>query len=248
MRKRRLILTVLVAVACFLAIQLPGASPALAATTTTQDTSTGTGANQVQYTGSSWTHCGGCSVATDDSSYYYGYTVGNSYTLRFTGTQIAVYAPTDTSGGIANVTVDGAAAGAVDFHTAGTPANGVRWTSATLASASHTVVFTISSSTNSSGNVVLFDKAVATSGGSATTSQLIGAGVADPYEFGSWLGKSLQVWETWNTFPDWATMQGIPSVHQYFTGEGSAPFNKRWTDGMPCIVAQSGKVDRKRVV
>jgi hypothetical protein len=230
MRMRRLILTVLTAMAMFFAIQMPGAAPASAAATTIEDTAIGTGTNQVQYTGSSWVHCGGCSVATDNSSYYYGLTVGDSYTLRFTGTQLTVYAPTDTSGGIANVTVDGSSAGTVDFHTTGTPTNGVRWTSATLSSAAHTVVFTISSSTNSSGHVVLFDKAVvASSGGSFATSQLIGAGVADPYEFGTWLGRSLQVWETWNNYPDWTTMQGIPSVHQYFTGEGTAPFNKRWT-------------------
>ena len=231
MRKRRLLVTVLTAVAMFFAIQMPGAAPASATTTTIEDTAIGTGTNQVSYTGSSWVHCGGCSVATDNSSYYYGLTVGDSYTLRFTGTQIQVYAPTDTSGGIANVTVDGTSAGTVDFHTTGTPTNGVRWTSATLTQASHTVVFTISSATNSGSHVVLFDQAVVTSNGTggSTISGLLGAGVADPYEFGTWLGKSLQVWETWNNYPDWTTMQGIPSVHTYFTGEGTAPFNKRWT-------------------
>ena len=223
-----IIASVATALVALAALLLPiGGGTAFAATTTIQDTAIGTGLGQVQYTGASWTHCGGCSVATDDSSYYYGFTVGDSYTLRFTGTQVQVYAPTDAAGGIANVTVDGTAAGTVDFHTTGTPANGLRWTSAQLASANHTVVFTIGSATNSGSHVVLLDKAVVTSGTPAT-SQLIGAGVTDPYAFGTWLGKSLQVWETWNNFNDWGTMQGIPTVHQYFTGEGSAPFNQRF--------------------
>ena len=68
----------------------------------------------------------------------------------------------------------------------------------------------------------------AKSGHQPHPSQLIGAGVEDPYEFGTWLGRNLQVWQTWNNFPDWATMESIPSVHQYFTGEGSAPFDRRF--------------------
>jgi len=242
MRKRPLILTVLT-VAGLAAVQLPGASPAMAATVTIQDTQAGTGINQVEYTGSSWTRCGGCGPATDDASFYYGYTVGDSFTLRFDGTQIAVWGPTDNGGGIADVTVDGAAAGTADFQaTDGTPADTQVWTSAVLPAGEHTVVFTISSATNSGSNVVLLDKATVTTDVLSTGPQLppdpsahkpnpdklIGAGVEDPYEFDAWLGRNLQVWQTWNNYPAWSTMENVPPIHQYFTGEGPAPFDKKF--------------------
>lgn len=51
----------------------------------------------------------------------------------------------------------------------------------------------------------------------------------DAYAFGAWRGTPVEVWETWNNFPDWATMERIPSVHDYFTGEGPSPFNRRFT-------------------
>jgi hypothetical protein len=44
----------------------------------------------------------------------------------------------------------------------------------------------------------------------------------------SWLGRPVDVWETWQPH-DWGAMEGIPTVHQYMTGEGPAPFDKRWT-------------------
>ncbi len=57
---------------------------------------------------------------------------------------------------------------------------------------------------------------------------LSGAGTYDPYTFGSWRGRQVEVWETWNNFPTWGEMRGVPSVHQYFVGKGSAPFNRRF--------------------
>lgn len=57
---------------------------------------------------------------------------------------------------------------------------------------------------------------------------LSGAGVEDPYAFGTFRGDPVQVWETWNTYQTWAEMEEIQSVHMYFTGEGQAPFNVRF--------------------
>ena len=210
-------------------------------TTTVEDTTTGTTVGTIQYTGGSWTRCGGCSVATPNDSYYYGYTVGDSYTVRFHGYRLEVYSPTDPDGGRASVTVDGGAATTVDFYAAGTSTNGLRWTSPTLADADHTVVFTIISATSSSANVVLFDRAEATTGGTppppppppgGTAPALSGAGVYDPYSFGAWRGGPVQIWETWNNFATWGEMESIPSVHTYFTGEGTAPFNVRFPGAM----------------
>ncbi|WP_433176315.1 helix-turn-helix domain-containing protein [Actinoallomurus sp. CA-150999] len=136
-------------------------SPA-ATTATIQDTAIGTGVGTVQYTGRSWTRCGdggGC-VTTPDHSYYFGYRVGQSFTVRFRGSQIKVYAPTDLAGGIARVTVDGRPAGTVDFR-ASAAINGLRWTSANLADGDHGVTFTIGD-TDRQDNVVLFDRAEVT--------------------------------------------------------------------------------------
>lgn len=61
---------------------------------------------------------------------------------------------------------------------------------------------------------------------------LSGAGTYDPYAFGDWRGRPLDVWNTWNTFDTWPEMRGIPSVRRYFTGTGQAPFNRRFPGRM----------------
>jgi hypothetical protein len=134
----------------------PAVNPVMSSTI--QDTSIGTGPGTVRYSGASWTRCGGCDVATGDSSYYYGYTSGQSYTLTFRGVQLKLYAPNDTHGGIARVTVDGgpAATTRVNFLTSGIRANGLRWDSGILPDGVHTVTFTIEPGSN---QVVLFDRA-----------------------------------------------------------------------------------------
>jgi hypothetical protein len=133
-----------------------GATPAK--TSTIEDTHVGTGAGTVEYTGGSWTRCGGCDVATGNSSYYYGYVAGESYTVTFRGVALKVYAPSDKDGGVARVTVDGRppTTATVAFLTSGTPTNGLRWDSGLLPDGLHRVVFTIQPGTD---EVVLFDHA-----------------------------------------------------------------------------------------
>jgi hypothetical protein len=136
----------------------PQASPDLTRSVRIEDTATGTGVGTIEYSGGSWTRCGGCNVATSDSSYHYGFEAGQSYTVRFRGMQLKIYAPSDKHGGVARVTVDGqpAATPTVDFLTSGTQVNGLRWDSGVLADGVHEVVFTIQPGTN---EVVLFDRA-----------------------------------------------------------------------------------------
>ncbi|HEV7761403.1 MAG TPA: hypothetical protein VGO78_20500 [Acidimicrobiales bacterium] len=219
-------------------------------TSTIEDTAIGTdagaGAGSVEYAGGSWTRCGGCDIPTDDSSYYYGYEAGQSYTVRFTGVQLQVFAPDDLHGGVAEVTVDGDAAATptVDFLD-DDPANRLVWDSGRLDDGDHAVTFTVRPGDT---EVVLFDRAdvytlpdgpavtptapppgpgpgPGTGGGGAA---LLGAGVHDPYELAGWLGRPVDVWETWQGH-SWGEMEGIPTVHQYMTGEGPAPFDRRWT-------------------
>jgi hypothetical protein len=225
-------------------------------TSTIEDTDIGGEPGMVEYTGGSWTQCGGCNIATDDSSYYYGYEAGQTYTVRFRGVQLKVFAPDDLAGGVAEVTVDRqpAATPTVDFLTSGTPVNGLRWDSGVLADGDHAVTFTILP--GRPDNVALFDKAeVYTNEAGAPAPEqpeepaappppaqsqagvapgLLGAGVHDPYEFASWLGRPVDVWETWNNDDPienttWELMESTPSLHANWTGEGDVPFNVRWT-------------------
>jgi hypothetical protein len=143
---------------------LPGSGQAKAGTTTTviEDTATGTTTNKVQYTGSSWTRCGGCSVATSNSSYYYGYTIGNQVTVRFNGTKIKMFGVKESAGGMASVAIDGSVVGNIDTYSASQQAGAI-YESPALPAGNHTIVLTILAQKNSASvaNVVSFDKAEA---------------------------------------------------------------------------------------
>lgn len=231
--------------------------------TVIEDTDIGTGPGTVEYTGGSWTQCGGCDIPTDDASYYYAYEAGDAFTLRFAGARIVVVAPDDAVGGVAEVTVDGAPASVptVDFAAADPEhrTSDVRWDSGPLEPGEHAVTFTIRPTEH---QVVLLDRAevhsvagdpVPPPDGTTTTTTtttaappadpppadpappaggnapaLLGAGVHDPYEFAEWLGRSVDIWETWQPQTSWADMEGLWTIHQYMTGEGEAPFDRRW--------------------
>ena len=140
----------------------PGAGPT-GRTAVIEDTTVGSSTGTVEYTGSSWTVCGGCDVPTPNNSYRYAYVVGDSLTVRFHGSQLKVYSPAEPHGGVAQVTVDGKAAGTVNFC-AETKANGLRWTSAPLDDADHVATFVISGATGCVEHVVGFDRAEVTTG------------------------------------------------------------------------------------
>ncbi|HVU67282.1 MAG TPA: malectin domain-containing carbohydrate-binding protein [Ktedonobacteraceae bacterium] len=394
-----------------------GIARAATLTGTIENTATGSGTGQVQFTGSDWTVCGGCGVDTGNNSYTYAYTVGSSSTIRFSGGQAKIWGVKESAGGIASVTVDGVSKGSIDTYAA-SQTSAVIYDTGQIGSGTHTVTLTITGKDSSSSATVLsFDKAdiysadptptpttppatptttppvgtqsvsinaggaatgsfvadtdfnqgnqysdtstsitttgvtnpapqavyqscrwaasftytipnltagasytvrlhwaeltwqtvgarkfnvaingatvlsafdvYATAGyktalvreftaiangsgqiviaftqagadnpfisglevlgnGSATPTPtptltptptstpggapgLSGAGVENPYTFGTFRGTPVQVWETWNTFESWTDMEAIQTVHTYFTGEGSAPFNVRFT-------------------
>jgi hypothetical protein len=154
-----------------------------------ENTVIGTGNDQVQYTGASWTLCagGGC-VASSSGSYHYGFTAGQTMALRFNGARLVLWAPSDTSGApAAPVTVDGQDAGTINFSTTGTPVNGERWDSGVLGTTNedHVVVVTIPGVGN---RVVLFDKAdiyEITAGGSTVSAPLASTNAATSITSGS---------------------------------------------------------------
>lgn len=127
------------------------------------DMTVGAGNSQVQYSPGmfpvgSWTQCAGCSVPTPDSSYVYGYTAGDTMTLRFNGVRLVMFAPDDNNGAASpTITVDGTPA-SISFFQAGTTTNGIRFDTGVLgaSNANHTIVITVPAGPNP---VVLFDHA-----------------------------------------------------------------------------------------
>lgn len=169
--------------ATFVASSAPSA-PTVELDHSFENTATGTGNDQVQYTGASWTLCsgGGC-VSSSGGSYHYGYTAGQSYTLRFNGARLVIWAPNDTSGAAAAaVEVDGQAAGTANFYEAVSTnrVNGVRFDTGVLGDTNqdHTVKITIPPTGN---KVTLFDKADVyrvTAGGGTVTAPTVTSAAA----------------------------------------------------------------------
>jgi hypothetical protein len=137
-----------------------------------EDTDIGVVNDTVEYTGASWTHCAGCAPLTPDNSFYYGYTAGQTYTVRFNGTRLVIYAPNDLNGAAAAaVTVDGVPEGTANFFAAAEPrSNGIRYDTGVLAAGNHTVVVTVPTST---AKVCLFEHADVYIGSGTTTETFI---------------------------------------------------------------------------
>lgn len=86
---------------------------------------------------------------------------------------------------------------------------------------------------------------------SARPPALSGAGVHDPYAFGAWRGKPVQVLETWNNYPTWDQMEKLGSIknflstgdfHQRFPGVMSFA-QPMWALGQNAAVCNSGAND-----
>lgn len=72
--------------------------------------------NAFQYSGSSWTYCGGCDQNASGGGYRYAYRTGDRATLKFTGTGLRLLAFTEPPGGIGRISIDGATPVDVDFY------------------------------------------------------------------------------------------------------------------------------------
>ncbi|SNQ45680.1 conserved exported hypothetical protein [Frankia canadensis] len=133
------------------------AAPAL--TATIEDSSVGTGTNQVAYAGT-WTVCGGCIPTTPNGSFRYSSAANATATIRFTGTQIKFYGIRETHGGVATVSIDGGTPGVFDTYAA-TSSNPLVYESGVLANTTHTAVLRNLGQNNppSDGFVVGFDRA-----------------------------------------------------------------------------------------
>ena len=134
--------------------------------TSVNDDVTGTGTNQFDYSGT-WGYCSSCSEANGlyDGDNHYSDTTSSSVSFTFTGTQVELFGVNSSDSGIADVSVDGGTAVAVDLYSATRTEDVAFFTSATLSSGSHTVTVTVTGTKNSSSSNywVCMDRALVTS-------------------------------------------------------------------------------------
>lgn len=121
---------------------------------TVDDTVTGSGQNQIAYAGA-WGSCSPCngdpaSPALYNQSNHWSNGTNNTAVLAFTGTQVRLFAVTDTNGGIAAVSVDGGAETPVDLYGSSRVGNSPVWASPTLSPGSHTVAVRVTGTKNPS--------------------------------------------------------------------------------------------------
>jgi hypothetical protein len=120
------------------------------ATTTIDDRTTGTGANQVNYSTGWATSTLASAYSTTLTS---DATTGGTATVSFTGTQIRYYAVVKSTNGVANVTIDGGATNTVNEYNASTTGIGnvLVYSSPVLTPGTHTLVITVSGTAGTGG-------------------------------------------------------------------------------------------------
>ena len=192
-----------------------GQASASTTTTTVEDTTIGTGSNQFQYTGSTWSHCSGCAPATN-LSFYYAYQAGDSVTLRFSGTQVKLNGIKGTASGMASITLDGQSVGTIDLY-ASTKQAALLYQSAVLPPGNHTLVLTDLSQKNaaSTSYVMSIDNAVVT----LTTPDAVLYGKAGT--FGN-LGTTLSTGQTLQTqaVTNWGFQPGESAFFSALAADG----------------------------
>ncbi|MEA5457078.1 glycoside hydrolase [Sinomonas sp. JGH33] len=135
------------------------------ASTEVDDSSTGSGANQWNYTGSGWQSCSGTGCAGSENLYsgttHWDSTANDAASMSFTGGRVRLFGVTDTNGGRATVSVDGGPATELDFYSAARHGDQLMWESPQLGTGNHTLTVTASGSANpqSSGTMVALDRA-----------------------------------------------------------------------------------------
>jgi len=130
---------------------------------TVDDSVTGTGDNQFNYTGN-WGHCGGSSCISPaaqnpeatgflfNDSNSWSNTKGDSVSVSFTGSQIQLYSVLRPNHGIAVVSVDGGSPTNVDLYAAADAGNQSVWTSPVLTEGHHTLTVQVAGDKNASSS------------------------------------------------------------------------------------------------
>src|SRR5262249_26938798 len=133
----------------------------LTSDTIVDDSVQGTGQNQINYMGSSWSHLSPSSVSgTFDTTVSYDNTTNDSATITFTGQQIRLYSNELNNLGIAAVSVDGGPETMVDLYSPNPLGDVLVYTSAALSAGTHTLKVrnTGTHDANSTGTFITIDR------------------------------------------------------------------------------------------
>ncbi len=143
---------------------MPTASPVNTTSTSTtsaantldvDDSVTGSGQNQFNYSGSGWKSCQNCdynSVGFYNNSNSWGNTAGDSVTVAFTGTQIKFYGVVGPDHGIGQVSIDGGTTKQIDSYAPTEAGNTLLYTSPTLTAGQHTFKLTVTGQQNAASS------------------------------------------------------------------------------------------------
>ena len=136
--------------------------------TSVDDATLGTGANQFNYSGS-WGH-GTDGAGLFNGTNSYSNTTGNTTSVAFSGTSVSYFAVKAPNHGIVGVSVDGGSETLVDLYASERAGNQLVWTSPTLSAGNHTLTIRVTGTQNasSSGTYGVIDRV------------LIGAAAAPP--------------------------------------------------------------------
>ncbi|TWD80088.1 GH43 family beta-xylosidase [Kribbella amoyensis] len=116
---------------------LPSGDPG-AATSVINDTDVGTGLNQVQYSGV-WNSGSGCGVQCFWGNDHWSGAAGNTATIRFSGTKVALLSVRDVGNGIAAISIDGGPEQRVDYYSSIRVGEQLNYVSPTLPAGEHTL-------------------------------------------------------------------------------------------------------------
>jgi GH35 family endo-1,4-beta-xylanase len=120
--------------------------------TTVNDSVTGTGNNQFNYSGSWGSDSTSCSTCFNSDNHYSN-TTNNTYQVAFNGTRIALFTSRGSNNGIAAIRIDNGAETNVDlFSTVTNVGNQLVFTSPTLTSGAHTLRVRVTGTRNASSS------------------------------------------------------------------------------------------------
>ena len=162
--------------------------------TQVNDSQTGTGTNQFNFSGGTWGYQNQASATNDDE--HYSNTANNYATIAFNGTQIKYYANKAPDCGIVALSIDGGTETVVDLYDTQRICSSPVWTSPVLASGTHTMKIRVTGTknTSSTGYYATVDRADIYGSG-ASTNVLSNPGFeAD--------GSTTQTPGSWTTWTD----------------------------------------------
>ena len=189
------------------------------------DSQTGTGSNQFDYTGS-WTTCtSGCTPATPNMYNFtnsWSNTTNDQVTVQFSGTQIALFGLLDVNGGQGAVSIDGGTEITVDFYNISRAGDQLIWTSPFLAAGTHTLKLRVTGNKDavSTGYYVVPDSVRITEASNYKLLSVLSQQVVDVASTSTSPGAGLVQWDDFNASHQWWSITPNGSDY-YLTNQNS---------------------------